>query len=160
MQQNSDYIRLAADLTTDSIVDGPGLRASIYLAGCYHKCPGCHNPQSWDMNGGKEMEVDEIVEILKQSGHTKFTITGGDPFYQPTGLLELVVRIRKEIPGSNIWCYTGFLFEDLLDREEMVLILKNIDVLVDGPFIQELRDESLTYRGSSNQRVLEIPKDL
>ena len=144
----------------DTVVDGPGLRASIYLAGCYHKCPGCHNPQSWDMNGGKEMEVDEIVEILKQSGHTKFTITGGDPFYQPTGLLELVVRIKKEIPGSNIWCYTGFLFEDLLDREEMVLILKNIDVLVDGPFIQELRDETLMYRGSSNQRILEIPKDL
>ena len=148
------------DIVMDTVVDGPGLRASIYLAGCYHKCPGCHNPQSWDMNGGKEMEVDEIVEILKQSGHTKFTITGGDPFYQPIGLLELVVQIRKEIPGSNIWCYTGFLFEDLLDREEMVLILKNIDVLVDGPFIQELRDESLTYRGSSNQRVLEIPKDL
>ena len=148
------------DIVMDTVVDGPGLRASIYLAGCYHRCPGCHNPQSWDMNGGKEMEVDEIVEILKQSGHTKFTITGGDPFYQPVGLLELVVRIRKEIPGSNIWCYTGFLFEDLLDREEMVLILKNIDVLVDGPFIQELRDESLTYRGSSNQRVLEIPKDL
>ena len=144
----------------DTVVDGPGLRASIYLAGCYHKCPGCHNPQSWDMNGGKEMEVDEIVEILKQSGHTKFTITGGDPFYQPIGLLELVVQIRKEIPDSNIWCYTGFLFEDLLDREEMVLILKNIDVLVDGPFIQELRDETLMYRGSSNQRVLEIPKDL
>lgn len=148
------------DIVMDTVVDGPGLRASIYLAGCYHKCPGCHNPQSWDMNGGKEMEVDEIVEILKQSGHTKFTITGGDPFYQPVGLLELVVRIRKEIPGSNIWCYTGFLFEDLLDREEMVLILKNIDVLVDGPFIQELRDETLMYRGSSNQRVLEIPKDL
>ena len=148
------------DIVMDTVVDGPGLRASIYLAGCYHKCPGCHNPQSWDMNGGKEMEVDEIVEILKQSGHTKFTITGGDPFYQPTGLLELVVRIRKEIPGSNIWCYTGFLFEDLLDREEMVLILKNIDVLVDGPFIQELRDETLMDRGSSNQRVLEIPKDL
>lgn len=148
------------DIVMDTVVDGPGLRASIYLAGCYHRCPGCHNPQSWDMNGGKEMEVDEIVEILKQSGHTKFTITGGDPFYQPIGLLELVVRIRKEIPGSNIWCYTGFLFEDLLDREEMVLILKNIDVLVDGPFIQELRDESLTYRGSSNQRILEIPKDL
>ena len=148
------------DIVMDTVVDGPGLRASIYLAGCYHKCPGCHNPQSWDMNGGKEMEVDEIVEILKQSGHTKFTITGGDPFYQPMGLLELVVRIRKEIPGSNIWCYTGFLFEDLLDREEMVLILKNIDVLVDGPFIQELRDETLMYRGSSNQRVLEIPKDL
>lgn len=148
------------DIVMDTVVDGPGLRASIYLAGCYHKCPGCHNPQSWDMNGGKEMEVDEIVEILKQSGHTKFTITGGDPFYQPMGLLELVVQIRKEIPGSNIWCYTGFLFEDLLDREEMVLILKNIDVLVDGPFIQELRDETLMYRGSSNQRVLEIPKDL
>lgn len=148
------------DIVMDTVVDGPGLRASIYLAGCYHKCPGCHNPQSWDMNGGKEMEVDEIVEILKQSGHTKFTITGGDPFYQPAGLLELVVRIKKEIPGSNIWCYTGFLFEDLLDREEMVLILKNIDVLVDGPFIQELRDETLMYRGSSNQRVLEIPKDL
>lgn len=148
------------DIVMDTVVDGPGLRASIYLAGCYHKCPGCHNPQSWDMNGGKEMEVGEIVEILKQSGHTKFTITGGDPFYQPMGLLELVVRIRKEIPGSNIWCYTGFLFEDLLDREEMVLILKNIDVLVDGPFIQELRDETLMYRGSSNQRVLEIPKDL
>lgn len=148
------------DIVMDTVVDGPGLRASIYLAGCYHRCPGCHNPQSWDMNGGKEMEVDEIVEILKQSGHTKFTITGGDPFYQPMGLLELVVRTRKEIPGSNIWCYTGFLFEDLLDREEMVLILKNIDVLVDGPFIQELRDETLMYRGSSNQRVLEIPKDL
>lgn len=148
------------DIVMDTVVDGPGLRASIYLAGCYHRCSGCHNPQSWDMNGGKEMEVDEIVEILKQSGHTKFTITGGDPFYQPIGLLELVVRIRKEIPGSNIWCYTGFLFEDLLDREEMVLILKNINVLVDGPFIQELRDESLTYRGSSNQRILEIPKDL
>lgn len=148
------------DIVMDTVVDGPGLRASIYLAGCYHRCPGCHNPQSWDMNGGKEMEVGEIVEILKQSGHTKFTITGGDPFYQPMGLLELVVRIRKEIPGSNIWCYTGFLFEDLLDREEMVLILKNIDVLVDGPFIQELRDETLMYRGSSNQRVLEIPKDL
>lgn len=148
------------DIVMDTVVDGPGLRASIYLAGCYHKCPGCHNPQSWDMNGGKEMEVDEIVEILKQSGHTKFTITGGDPFYQPIGLLELVVQIRKEIPGSNIWCYTGFLFEDLLDREEMVLILKNIDVLVDGPFIQELRDETLMYRGSSNQRILEIPKDL
>lgn len=144
----------------DTVVDGPGLRASVYLAGCKHRCPGCHNPQSWNFDAGQEMTVQEIVDKLVESGHKKFTISGGDPFYQPENLYNLVREIKTRIPNSDIWCYTGFTYEELQLKSDCTgLALRYIDTLVDGPFIQDLRDENLKFRGSSNQRIIHLNKN-
>ncbi len=142
------------NIIPDTVVDGPGLRTSVYLAGCKHRCSGCHNPESWSFQAGTEMTVQEIVNQVQDYGHKRITISGGDPFYQPQNLLDLVKALKEAIPGVNIWVYTGFLFEDLCKDELNLEILRNIDALVDGPFVQSLRDEDLYYRGSSNQRII------
>jgi len=146
-------VKLAA-ITYDSIVDGPGIRTVIWFQGCHHKCPGCHNPQTHDFNGGYEEDVDNIIEIcntqLLQDG---VTISGGDPFYQPEALEYLISNIN-----TNIWVYTGFNYEYLLNKYKN--ILQYIDVLVDGPYIESLRDLTLLFRGSSNQRLIDIKKSI
>ena len=143
------------DIIDGTVVDGPGFRLSVYCAGCSHRCPGCHNPQSWEMANGKEMDVEEILQAVKDSPWN-VTFSGGDPFFQAEGFAELARRIKAET-SKTIWCYTGYTLEALKQENDpcKMELLKNIDVLVDGPFIQELRDEQLRFRGSSNQRIIE-----
>ena len=103
------------DIIEDTMVDGPGFRTSIYCAGCRHKCPGCHNPQSWDFKGGREMTTEEIMKIIVADPYANVTFTGGDPMYQCDGFAELARAIHRQT-NKDIWCYTGFSFESLITR--------------------------------------------
>lgn len=146
------------DVIEDTMVDGPGFRTSIYCAGCRHKCPGCHNPQSWDFNGGRWMSTDELMKIIVADPFANVTFTGGDPMYQCDGFAELARAIHQQT-NKDIWCYTGFSFESLITRAQREL-LELLDVLVDGPFVEKLRDPDLLFRGSSNQRLIDVQKTL
>ena len=143
------------DIIDGTVVDGPGFRLSIYCAGCSHRCQGCHNPQSWEMTNGKEMDVEDILQTVKDSPWN-VTFSGGDPFFQAEGFAELARRIKAET-AKTIWCYTGYTLEAIKEENDpwKMELMRNIDVLVDGPFIQALRDEQLRFRGSSNQRIIE-----
>ncbi len=141
------------------MVDGPGIRTAIYAAGCTHRCPGCHNPQSWDIRAGQRMSIEEILSPILEDPFADVTFTGGDPMMQPEGFTELA-RAIKERSEKTIWCYTGYLFEELTRMPAQAEMLKYIDVLVDGPFVQELRDEQLRFRGSSNQRLVDVRRSL
>lgn len=143
----------------DTMVDGPGFRTSIYCAGCQHQCPGCHNPQSWDFEGGHPMSTEEIMRIIEADPYANVTFSGGDPMYQPEGFTELA-RAIKIRTTKNIWCYTGFTFETLINNPRQRALLEQIDVLVDGPFVKSQRDESLHFRGSRNQRLVDVPRSL
>ena len=142
----------------DTMVDGPGFRTSIYCAGCDHRCPGCHNPQSWAVGGGKEMDVASLMKIIMADPCANVTFTGGDPMYQAAGFAELARAIHT-YSNKDIWCYTGFVYESLIHEDQREL-LENLDVLVDGPFIQKLQDSDLLFRGSSNQRLIDVQKSL
>lgn len=148
------------------IADGPGVRVSLFVSGCRHHCKGCFNEDTWDFDYGKAYtkEIEqEIFEVLNSTYIQGLTLLGGEPF-EPENqrvLVELLRRVRRELPGKDIWCYTGFVFEkDLLAggraftevTEEM---LSMIDVLVDGPFVMEQKDITLKFRGSRNQRLLD-----
>lgn len=146
------------DIIEETMADGPGLRTSVYCAGCAHHCPGCHNPQSWDFAGGREVDVDEILEIIKADEFSNVTFSGGDPLYQVEAFTELA-RLIKEETGKNIWCYTGFIYEEIIKDERLSQILPYIDTLVDGPYIEELRDTDLHFRGSSNQRIIHLKEE-
>lgn len=143
----------------DTMVDGPGFRTSIYCAGCRHACPGCHNPQSWDFSGGRAMTTEEIMRVIVADPYANVTFTGGDPMYQPEGFAELA-RAINERTQKDIWCYTGFTFEQLLGNPRQRALLEQIDVLVDGPFVKALRNDELIFRGSSNQRIIDVPRSL
>ncbi len=163
MTQSKDVIRLAADLQSDSIVDGPGLRTVIWTQGCGHHCKGCQNPQTWDFNGGGEVPIDMVLEAIDELEYQAgITFSGGDPMYQPEACLKIAKYCKKK--GYNIWCYTGFTFEELMEmakkKKVYLNFLKQIDVLVDGRFRLEERDLSLLFRGSRNQRLIDVPKTL
>ena len=135
------------------MADGPGLRISIYCAGCAHHCPGCHNPESWNFSGGREMDVDELMDMIKSDPFSNVSFSGGDPFYQVEGFTELARRIKEET-SKTIWCWTGFTIEEIRANERLSQLLPYLDVLVDGPFILEQRDTQLLFRGSPNQRII------
>lgn len=144
----------------ESIVDGPGIRVVFFLQGCKHRCPGCHNPGTHSMNGGQIWSLDEVEKVIDSNPHTDgITLSGGDPFFQIEATKDIVQLIRKKYDLS-ILVYTGFLIEDLMLRAEgdddLSFILNNIDVLIDGPFVLEKKDLSLQYRGSSNQRIIDM----
>lgn len=147
------------EIVEDTTVDGPGFRTTVYCAGCPNRCPGCHNPQSWDIANGHEVDVEDILKVILADPFADVTFSGGDPMFQPVGFTALAKGV-KERSGKNIWCYTGFLFEDLLKNVQQRALLENIDVLVDGRFVEVLKDESLRFRGSSNQRVIDVPASL
>ncbi|MBR6699061.1 MAG: anaerobic ribonucleoside-triphosphate reductase activating protein [Bacteroidaceae bacterium] len=149
------------DILEDTTVDGPGFRTSIYLAGCRHHCPGCHNPESWNENGGGEISVDELMRVITNDPFAHVTLSGGDPLLQASGCAELARRIKAET-DKTIWCYTGYTWEHLLteDDADVMSLLQNLDVLVDGPFVQALRNTDLLFRGSSNQRLIDVQKSL
>ena len=147
------------DIIEDTMVDGTGLRTSIYCAGCAHHCPGCHNPQSWDFGAGRLMSTEEIMDIIKADPFADVTFSGGDPMYQADGFAELATAIKRDT-DKTIWCYTGFTFEELLADETKHRLLSLIDVLVDGPFVLSLRNLDLPFRGSSNQRIIDVPQSM
>lgn len=146
------------DIVHGTSVDGPGLRTSIYGAGCAHHCPGCHNPQSWDPAGGVLRNIDEVAEeVLAED--LDVTFSGGDPMFQPEAFAQLAKIIRNH-STHDIWCYTGYRVEQLLTDSRRRALLEQVDVLVDGPFVQGQRDLSLLFRGSSNQRLIDVPATL
>lgn len=147
------------NILEDTTVDGPGFRTSIYCAGCYHACNECHNPQSWDINNGTMMSTNDIMKIVTADPFANVTFSGGDPMYQAKGFTELAKAIKQQT-NKNIWCYTGFVFESLLKMNEQRELLQWIDVLVDGPFINSKKDLSLLFRGSSNQRLIDVQQSL
>ena len=146
------------DIIEDTMVDGPGFRTSIYCAGCGHRCAGCHNPQSWAFDGGREMTTAQIMKVIMADPFANVTFSGGDPMYQAAGFAELAHAIHT-YSNKDIWCYTGFTFESLINEDQREL-LEQLDVLVDGPFIQSLHDPDLLFRGSSNQRLIDVQKSL
>jgi anaerobic ribonucleoside-triphosphate reductase activating protein len=125
-----------------------------------HQCEGCHNPQSWDFDGGHPMSTEEIMRIIEADPYTQgVTFSGGDPMYQPEGFAELAQAI-KERTTKTIWCYTGFTYEALITNPRQFNLLQYVDVLVDGPFVKSKRDESLCFRGSRNQRLIDVQASL
>ncbi|MDR2040737.1 MAG: anaerobic ribonucleoside-triphosphate reductase activating protein [Tannerella sp.] len=147
------------NIVEDTTVDGPGFRTAIYGAGCPHRCPGCHNPQSWDPNGGTYHSLDRILEKIKAAELANVTFSGGDPLLQVEAFTELARRIRLET-DKTIWCYTGYRYEQIAASDTLSQILPYIHVLVDGRYVPDLRDESLRFRGSRNQRLIEVPASL
>lgn len=152
-------IRLAAEITRDSVVDGPGLRTVIWCQGCQHNCPECHNAATHTMDGGFLKDADALIaEILAVKLQSGVTFSGGEPMLQ-SKCCTYIAKILKA-KGLNIWCYTGFTFEELLEDPACAEFLNYIDVLVDGKFIPELKSYDLAFRGSANQRLIDVPKTL
>lgn len=157
-------IKLAAPLTKDSIVDGPGLRAVVWTQGCPHSCPECHNPQTHSYDGGFEIEVNEICkQILQLKLHKGVTFSGGEPLEQAAACVN-IAKVAKE-KGMDVWVFTGYTFENILQKAtqqkpEWMELLKLTDVIVDGPYMAQRRNLLLKYRGSENQRVINVQKSL
>ena len=152
-------IRLAADLQPDSIVDGEGIRTVIWTQGCPHKCIGCHNPGTHDFNGGFEVEVNEVIKELKKiKGQDGITLSGGDPVCQSDACIE-ICKASHEM-GLNVWCYTGYTYEKMLTNKKHRELLNYIDILVDGKFILEEKSLDIYFKGSRNQRIIDVVKSL
>lgn len=146
-------------VANDSIVDGPGLRYSIYTQGCSHGCPGCHNAGSWPFDGGYEADIDELIEDIESNKLINdVTLSGGDPFEQPKSVAELASKLHALHYG--LWAYSGYTLEELQElakaNKNIKQILDVIDVLVDGRFIESQKSLELHWRGSSNQRVIDM----
>ncbi len=155
------YLHLAGTIN-DSIVDGPGLRLAIYVQGCPHHCPGCHNPQTHPFEGGTKTDIAALLEMIRKNPLLDgVTFSGGEPFCQAQALAALGRHIREL--GLNIITYTGYTFEYLLahcEEDGIGELLAVTDYLVDGPFIEEQKSYQLHFRGSSNQRVLDVQESL
>ncbi len=152
-------IRLASPLQSDSVVDGTGIRTVIWTQGCSHACPGCHNPGTHDFSGGREFDLEEIeADIDALVGQTGITFSGGDPLYQIEPVIELAKYIKKK--RLNIWVYTGFTYEEVLKMKKGPELLAQIDVLVDGKFELSKRSLDAPFRGSTNQRIIDVPASL
>ncbi len=142
----------------DSIVDGPGLRYAVFVQGCSHHCPGCHNPESQPAEGGTETTLAALLADIRANGLVHdVTLSGGEPFEQPEACAALAAALKRE--GYGIWCYTGYLYDDLAGRTDPAItnLLDHIDVLVDGPFVESRKSLELKWCGSSNQRLIDVP---
>ena len=149
-------IRLGG-ITANSVVDGPGLRTVVFLQGCPRRCPGCQNPELLDAGGGREATQEEVLQEIRGtlSPITRgITFSGGDPLMQPEALKELIARLREAFPRLDVWVFTGSRYEEV----QHLPLLDQIDVLVDGPFEQDKKDLDLAFRGSANQRLIDVPK--
>ncbi len=138
-------------------VDGPGFRTSIYLAGCAHACPGCHNPQSWNPEGGDIMTLSEIMDIVRDEDFD-VTLSGGDPLFNPESVRNLIEALKQD--GRNVWIFTGFRWEEIMASEKLRDAVELADVVVDGPFVESLRNPDLLFRGSSNQRLIDVGRSI
>ena len=154
-------IRLAADLQTDSIVDGLGIRTVIWTQGCSHNCKGCHNPSTHDFKGGELVELDEVLYALEDlTGQDGITLSGGDPFFQASAC-AVIAKKTHEL-GMNVWAYTGFLYEDLINsnKKDIKDLLFELDVLIDGKFELSKKSLDCPFRGSYNQRIIDVKKSI
>lgn len=149
-----------SNIITDSIVDGPGIRTTIFSQGCPHHCPGCHNPSTWAFEGGTEMTAETILAIVQSNPLSKgVTFSGGEPFAQAKDFSELAYLLKQK--GYEVASYTGYTFEQLIHgTPDQLLLLQNIDILIDGPYLQEQRSLTISFRGSKNQRILDVPASL
>jgi anaerobic ribonucleoside-triphosphate reductase activating protein len=145
-------------ITPESLVDGPGLRYVIFTQGCQHQCPHCQNPETWDMDAGKEYSVKQVIRMLKQQKKTKqgVTFSGGEPFLQAAELAEVALAARQM--GWDVVTYTGFTYEELIadNSDGAKALLSASDILIDGRYVHALRDIGLKFRGSSNQRIIDV----
>ncbi len=160
-----------ATIKKHDIANGPGVRVSLFVSGCSHHCPGCFNPETWDFNYGKPFDSDAINEVLQAMEPSYihgFSLLGGEPFElkNQQGVLPLLKEIKSKFPNKDIWCYTGYDFEkDILENmastwDETTEMLSYIDILVDGEFVEAKKDVSLRFRGSSNQRIIDVKESL
>lgn len=160
-----------AALKNCDIANGPGVRVSLFVSGCTHRCKGCFNQVAWDFDYGQpftEQTMDEIMAMLAPEYVSGLTLLGGEPFEPENqkGLLPLVMRVKQELPQKSIWAFSGYLFDrDILsgrlgDFEVTKGILQCVDVLVDGPFVEEKKNLILRFRGSENQRLIDVPASL
>ena len=147
-------------IVTDSIVDGPGIRCTVFCQGCPHHCQGCHNPETWDFGCGTPMEEERIFEIIRSNPLCKgVTFSGGEPFAQAEGYAKLGKLLKTA--GYEVASYTGYTFEQLLSGTSgQKDLLATIDILIDGPYLAEQRSLELSFRGSKNQRILDVPQSL
>lgn len=155
---SSTQLLRISGIERESIVDGDGIRYVIFTQGCPHHCPGCHNPQTHSFDAGRLISVNELLaDISKRKDYIDgITLSGGEPFCQSDQCSVIAEQARKM--GLTVWCYTGYLFEELYGRNDR--LLNHIDILVDGPFIQQKRSLALQFRGSTNQRLIDIPASL
>ncbi len=145
----------------DSIVDGPGIRLAVFTQGCIHNCEGCHNPESHDPNGGKIIDTDRIIKFASENPlYDGVTLTGGDPFYQPVPCAVIAEGVKKL--GLNVWTFTGYTWEQIMNsgNEDFMRLLKASDVLVDGRFEKDKRSLELKFKGSTNQRTIDVKASL
>jgi anaerobic ribonucleoside-triphosphate reductase activating protein len=157
-----------ADIKKVDVANGPGVRVSLFVSGCTHHCPECFNPETWDFHYGQpfgEEQIQTILNYLRPDHMKGLSLLGGEPFEPENqgAVLELVKRVRAELPQKDIWCYTGYLFEPLSEGKVGSLswqLLKHLDVLVDGPFLIEKKNLSLRFRGSENQRIISVKESL
>lgn len=148
-----------ADIVDESIVDGPGIRMTIFMQGCPHHCPGCHNPHTHDPDGGYEVNVYEVIDKFRKNPLLDgITFSGGEPFEQPYALQFLSSVVQTF--GKTVWCYTGWTWEEILSDEKKRKALVCIDVLVDGRFDVSQRSLAIPWRGSKNQRIIDVAKSL
>ena len=160
------------ELKKVDIANGTGVRVSLFVSGCTHRCKGCFNPETWSFTFGKEYTKEtenEIIEALRPSYIEGLSLLGGEPFEPENqkALVELLKRVRQELPNKNVWCYSGYTLEELTGKkpsraftDTTLEMLSMIDTLVDGEFVEELKDISLQFRGSSNQRIIKITPDI
>nr|WP_027307378.1 MULTISPECIES: anaerobic ribonucleoside-triphosphate reductase activating protein [Caloramator] len=148
-----------AGINRESLVDGPGIRYVIFSQGCIHNCKGCHNKDTHPLDGGYEVELEYIYnDILKNKFIDGVTFSGGDPLIQ-ADKFSILAKMLKE-KNIHIICYTGYIFEDIINEKDKLELLKNIDILIDGPFIQEQRTLKKSFVGSTNQRIIDVKKSL
>lgn len=156
---STQSIRISG-ITPESIVDGEGIRYVIFTQGCPHHCPGCHNPSTHSFDGGKVVAIHDILTDIEKNRKyiDGITLSGGEPFCQ-IDQCSIIAKKAQEL-GLTVWCYTGFSFEELYGRGDALELLQNLDVLVDGPFILEERSLDLDFRGSRNQRIIDVRTSL
>lgn len=147
-------------IVQDSIVDGPGIRTTIFCQGCPHHCPGCHNPETWDFGCGTDVPVEDLVDVVRSNPLCRgVTFSGGEPFAQAAGFAKLAQLLKER--GYEVASYSGYTFEELLNgSEDQKKLLASIDILIDGPFLLAQKSLEVPFRGSRNQRILDVKKSL
>lgn len=159
--KNTGVLLRVHGMLQESVVDGPGLRDVVFVQGCPHRCPGCQNPGSWDFEGGSLVDVADIISLIPSSPLIAgVTFSGGEPFCQASPLVEIAKHVKSR--GLNLWVYTGYTWEELLSSSDPAVmeLLSYTDVLVDGRYVREERDISLPFRGSRNQRLIDVQLSL
>ena len=147
-------------IVSDSIVDGPGIRTTIFCQGCPHHCPGCHNPETWDFGCGTQVPVEDLWDVVRSNPLCRgVTFSGGEPFAQAAGFAKLAKLLKEK--GYEVASYSGYTFEELLEgSDDQKELLRSIDILIDGPFLMAEKSLEIAFRGSRNQRILDVKKSL